>query len=87
MAIDKVKLDDVTRMTLRKRIQGQEYIDNVLGPAADGLVDAITDGYERLGACFGEYELHKAQGYLQGLQEALSIIRNTAKQSNREIEE
>jgi hypothetical protein len=81
---EKAKLDDVTRKTVMKRVRGQEYIDNVLGPAADGLIDAIADGYERLGSCFGEYELYRAQGHLQGLQEALSLIRHIARQSRHE---
>lgn len=77
----KDRFDPVVRGHILKRIRGQEYIDNVLGPAADGIVDAIADAYEQMGACFGEFELYKAQGRLLGLKESLTIIREIARNS------
>lgn len=60
-----------------KKLLNQDYIDRILGPAADRIVDELGSAYEALGSTNNDPTYFR--GKIIGLQAAWDILRDVAK--------
>lgn len=68
-----------------KRVLDQEYIDKILGPAGDVIMELIAASYEQLESMSNDPSYYR--GKIAGLKQAYDTLRVTAKNIYTEEDE